>query len=570
MQPILELAGRRYGHLTVIERAPNVGTTRNSMWFCKCDCDPKTILKIRGVYLTKKDGRTTCSVTCPLRTSTDIIDDTNTDKEPEIMPTAQRAPLSKIDPSPHHHRLNWGDMIGLAESIKTHDVIMPLAVRVIVEGRFEMISGERRRRAAEKAGLRDVPIVVKEGLSDAQVIAMQAAENLDRENLHPMDEAQYYADLADQGMSVDAIAKMFRQRKREILRSLKLLALAPPARKMFAAGGFDLGGALAIARVADPSKQRDILSAIEAGALQPEEIESHVERTYTHALADAAWRMDDERLVPAAGSCIGCPKRTGAQRDLFDDAQADRCLDVDCWGRKMAASYDLFAARVSEDGATGLVLYPGDAGSLFMPSGTRPPVLRASGFVDSEAACPHLSGRTWSEAISLASPTSPPTLHLARDLTGRPRTVYREAAVARIVRKSEAHALESAKRAESDPVREGVDGRAAARVRREIIERIAVLGVEKDVDSWAPVVRALIDVVFSKRVVALAAAQFEVMPDKLGAFIDSNRKAKQVMWALAVREIADTGGTEFPQALVDFAELCGTTIETQEAAEGAA
>lgn len=467
--------------------------------------------------------------------------------------TQATAPLHKIDASPYHHRAHFGDMAGLTASIVVDGIIHPLVVRE-KNKRWELICGERRRRAAEKAGLKDVPITIREGLTDEDVIRIQATENLARQDLHPLDEAGYYSDLIDQGLDVAAIAKTFRRKKQDVTRAIKLLALGPPARKAFVDGMFDLAAALAIARVADPGKQKDILAAVDAGSLQSEEIESYVERTYTNALADAAWNMHDADLVRAAGACSGCPKRSGAQRDLFDDAQSDRCLDVDCWSSKMHAAYELLATRTTGD-TPELMLADVDPRAVFMPSGAKPAVLRSSGYVDSEATCPHLNGHTWVEAIS-KSQSEPPTLYLIRDPAGRPRMIYRETAAARVVRKSDAAAAEAKARETADPVREGGQ---ASKLRRAVVERLAALGVERDADAMVWIARRLIDMA-SKRAVAHAAAQFGVEPVALSALIESNRKAKHVAIAILVREVADVAG-ELPPALAEFAELAGTSLE---------
>jgi ParB/RepB/Spo0J family partition protein len=477
--------------------------------------------------------------------------------------TFTTAPLKLIRSSPYHHRARMGDLAGLAASVKEDGIIHSLIVREIpgVPG-YELICGERRRRASERAGLTEVPIEIRVGLTEVEVIHLQAVENIEREGLHPMDEASYYGDLVDQGVDIIEIAKKFRRKRKDIERALKLLSLGPAARKAFGADLFDTGAALAIARVADPAKQRDILSAVENGALQPEEIEGYVERTYTNALADAAWTMTDADLVRSAGACSGCPKRSGAQRDLFDESAADRCLDVDCWRSKMAASYDRIANQAHASGDSGIVIFDGDMRGLFMPAGARPPLLKGSGYVDSDATCPHLSGHTWKEAIS-KSGGEPPSLHLVADPAGRPRLVYREASATRIVRKSDAAQAEVKAREAADPVREGEDKRATAKLRRDTVDALAKLCVDRDADAYEWIAKRLIELL-SKRSVAGAAAQFKVDPLQLPGTIESNRRAKQVVLAIVIREVADADGP-LPVSLSELAEIAGTTLTEIEA-----
>lgn len=468
------------------------------------------------------------------------------------LPTS--ALLSKIDPSPYHKRTWWGNMTDLAATAREVGIIHPLIVRQVAK-RYQLICGERRRRAAEKAELREVPIRIVFPESEEEVILIQAIENLEREDLHPIDVAAYYEELTKAGMDILQIAKRFRRKKGEIERALKLLALGPQARKAFVDGLIDQTGALAIARLGDPTQQRDIIIAVENGALQSEDVAGYVERTYTNSLADAEWRLDDVTLVKAAGSCLGCPKRSGAQVDLFDDNATDRCLDLDCWRTKMAAAFERAQEKI---GVNGLQAYEGDPRPLFMPNGAKPQLLRGSGFVDADATCPHLTGHTWGEAIAKSVTKEAPTSFLISDPSGRPRIVFREAVAIKIVRKSDAAAKQAEERAAADPVREGVDGRAEAKVRREVIDRLAAIVVKQDVDGWTWVAVQLLDLI-SKRSHAATAAQFDTEPTKLVEQIKSNRTGKAIAMVAMLREIAEAGG-EYPRSLHDLAELANTSI----------
>lgn len=464
------------------------------------------------------------------------------------------APLSKIDPSPHHKRTWWGDMAGMTATAKEVGIIHPLIVRQIGK-RFQLICGERRRRAAEKAELREVPIRIVFPESEEEVILIQAIENLEREDLHPIDVASYYDDLIKAGMDIAQIAKRFRRKKNDVERTVKLLALGPQARKAYVDGMFDQVAALAIARLGDPTDQRDVIIALENNALQPEDVAGYIERTYTNSLADAAWRLDDATLVKSAGSCVGCPKRSGAQVELFEESATDRCLDRECWTGKMSASFERAQEKV---GTNGLQLYEGDPRPLFMPSGAKPALLRGSGFVDADATCPHLTGHTWSEALAKSVTKEAPTSYLIADPGGRPRIVYSGTLAAKLVRKGDAAAKQAEERAGADPVREGVDGRAEARVRREVIEKLSALVVKQDVDGWTWVAVQLLELI-SKRALATTAVQFNTEPTKLVEQIKSNRTGKAVAMVAMIREIAEDGG-EYPQSLHDIAELANTSI----------
>ena len=477
-------------------------------------------------------------------------------------------PTSKIDPSPTHHRSIWGDLAELASSIEQVGLIQALTVRPSpkTKGRYELIAGHRRHRACERAGIKTVPCLILD-VDDATAVEMQARENLEREDIHPYDQAAYYGELVKQGFDPGDIAKRFKRKRRAIERALRLLNLSKPARDAFVRHKFDEEAAISISTV-DAGGQRDIVAAVEAGGLQPEEIVAYVQRTFMQPLEGVAWRLDDGELVAAAGPCTKCPKRSSVQRDLFEDAAqaaTDHCLDVACFQSKNVAVFDRLAATVGDE--TGIEIYAGDPRPLFMPGGTVPAVIRSSGMVDTEATCPHVSGRTWAEAAEGLEPK--PTMYLARDPTGRPRLMFREAVVARLVRKSDAAVADAAARAAADPVRGEVasDAKAEAKLRRELVDKLAAAVAASDnADAWCWVVDRLIEM-SSGRAVGQTAKQFEAADTgALRAIVrdGSNRRARAVALALLVREYADISGP-IPEAVIDGCTACGVDAAAIEA-----
>lgn len=478
-----------------------------------------------------------------------------------------------------HHRTLWGDLTKLSESIREHGVIEPLIVRSVGVDRWEIVCGVRRYRAAKLINLMAVPCMVVE-LDDSAAIAMQVEENREREGMHPMDEALYFEDLSSRGMDNDGIARRFQARRRDVVRRLKLLSLSAKARKAFTAGAFDEESALSLATV-DSARQHDILAAIDAGGLSADDITNYVHRTFMAQLDDVPWRMSDEALVPSAGSCTKCPKRSDAQRDLFaEESRGLKCLDVDCHRQKMDAAWQ-GTMRGATEGLVTVLDEPDHA--LFIPaqSGSRPAVMRSSGMVDEQGQCPHVPGLTWADAVTraLKPGADKPTVYVARDQDGRPRFLMRESIVVRMVKKSAA-GMEAAaeKLAERDPVLvdEGAATRAEGKIRRAVVARFAELVVTGESDTWSWVAERCIRNAMPRTVTQVAEILREAIQrlevpvaDDMIALIEltreSNRQARRVATAVMIFEESDVVG-EISPALHVLAASCDMDIATVERA----
>jgi ParB family chromosome partitioning protein len=171
----------------------------------------------------------------------------------------------------------------LAESIKSQGVMQPILVRPLTAGRYEIIAGERRWRAARMAGLASVPALVKE-IPDQQALAASLIENIQREDLNPLEEATGIQRLTQEfGLTHQAIAETLGRSRAAVTNLLRLLDLAPPVRELLAAGQIDMGHArallaLPIARQIELAREtahkgltvREVEQRV-AGALKPPE-----------------------------------------------------------------------------------------------------------------------------------------------------------------------------------------------------------------------------------------------------------------------------------------------------------
>jgi ParB/RepB/Spo0J family partition protein len=264
---------------------------------------------------------------------------------PALLPCAAIA----HNPLNARRRQDKARMAGLVDSIRAHGVLQPIIVRPIAVPDLEpyqVVAGERRLMASQELGLADIPATVRE-LTDIQALELQLTENDHRDDVHPLDQAEGYERLlylmrsGGNGATVEDLAARLGQTPGIVRARLRLMALVPQARSAFYDGKLTLGAALLVARMpaADqPKATHELITGDNGQPLSYREAQAHIERTYMLQLRKASWSLDDPTLIPAAGSCVACPKRTGTNTELFADiAEADMCTDSACFqGKRMA------------------------------------------------------------------------------------------------------------------------------------------------------------------------------------------------------------------------------------------
>jgi ParB family chromosome partitioning protein len=143
-------------------------------------------------------------------------------------------------------RMDEGSLYELAESIRSQGVMQPVLVRPVAEGRYEIIAGERRFRAARLAGLTEVPVLVKE-VADEAAAVMALIENIQREDLNPLEEAQGLQRLVQEfSLTHEQAAQAVGRSRSAASNLLRLLNLTPPVQQMLMAGDLDMGHARAL------------------------------------------------------------------------------------------------------------------------------------------------------------------------------------------------------------------------------------------------------------------------------------------------------------------------------------
>ena len=237
----------------------------------------------------------------------------------------------------------------LAASFKTQGILAPLLVRELEESKYEVVAGARRLRAAKLAELEKLPVrVVK--LTDAEAIEAQCVENLQREDIHPLEEAlgssRSWNSESLPTPSPPSPHALARARRTSTV-AFRLADLIPPVAEAFLKDQITIGHALLIAKL-PASQQQEAFSAAFRGLWTSEgnsqvlipvrELAAWIESNILLQLASAPFDKQDETLVPEAGSCANCPKRTGFNKLLFPDVRKDSCTSPDCFRAKIDAS----------------------------------------------------------------------------------------------------------------------------------------------------------------------------------------------------------------------------------------
>jgi ParB family chromosome partitioning protein len=175
----------------------------------------------------------------------------------------QQADLASIVPSPLQPRKDFAReaLSELVESIRQHGIIQPLVVRD-VRGKHELIAGERRWRAAQEAGLAQVPIITRTA-TDLEVLELSLIENLQRADLNPIEEAQAYARLANEfGMRQEDIAQKVGRSRAAVANSMRLLDLHQQVQTWVTQGLLSVGHAKVLLALKEPDEQRAVAEII--------------------------------------------------------------------------------------------------------------------------------------------------------------------------------------------------------------------------------------------------------------------------------------------------------------------
>lgn len=297
--------------------------------------------------------------------------------------TFEHLPLSAVVSSLTNPRKTFDQakLAELASSIKASGVHQPILVRPLPGERVadtdravthEIISGERRYRASLLAGWASIPAMIC-SMTDDQVLETQVVENLQRDDLTDLEEADGYQTLMQtSNLNADQVAAKIGKSASYVRNKLRLLGLCTEARDSLRSGEIDYSRALLLATIPDHTLQIKALQDVSRKGYDGDCIfgvrsaTSHVSRTYRLRLDKARFDQADAALLPQAGACKACHKRTGADPDLFAQSKsADLCLDPPCYQRKEDAHA---AAVLAVAHASGCTVIEGREAKALMPN----------------------------------------------------------------------------------------------------------------------------------------------------------------------------------------------------------
>ncbi len=188
--------------------------------------------------------------------------------------------ISEIEPNRAQPRKQFDEasLAELSESIAQHGVLQPLLVRPMTDGSYQLVAGERRWRASRMAGLTEVPVVIRE-MDDQQASELALIENLQREDLNPMEEALGYKTLMDKyGLTQEETAKAVNKSRPAVANALRLLNLPQPITEMVAGGKISAGHARAILSFPTQEEQMEAVQAVVKNGLSVRDIEKRAKQ----------------------------------------------------------------------------------------------------------------------------------------------------------------------------------------------------------------------------------------------------------------------------------------------------
>jgi ParB/RepB/Spo0J family partition protein len=275
---------------------------------------------------------------------------------------------SRTNPRKH---FNAERLAELAASIKASGVHTPVLVRPLPASRvqdtadmeprpsFELVTGERRYRASIEAGQATIPAVIRT-LTDDQVLEIQIIENLQRDDLQPLEEAEGYEALMhahQPPLTADQIGERISKSRSYVYGRLKLLQLCQEGRQALQEGHITAAVAEHIARIPDTRVQAqalgNVFNPMTGDAMPVREARALIQRQYMLRLSAAPFPLDTNDFMPTEPACTHCSRRTGADPDLFAESHStDLCMDLGCYKAKQSAHQHLQLEAARAAGAT--------------------------------------------------------------------------------------------------------------------------------------------------------------------------------------------------------------------------
>lgn len=203
----------------------------------------------------------------------------DSEKKPELDKEVVFVKITKVEPNKEQPRKNFDEdaLIELSESMKQYGILQPLLVQD-KKDYYEIIAGERRWRAAKLAGLKEIPVIIK-NLTNQEIVEISLIENIQRENLNPIEEAQAYKRLLEEfHLKQDEVAERVSKSRTAVTNSMRLLKLDERVQQMLMDDMISSGHARALLAVSDKEKQYNLAQQIFDEKLSVREIEKLIKK----------------------------------------------------------------------------------------------------------------------------------------------------------------------------------------------------------------------------------------------------------------------------------------------------
>jgi len=354
-----------------------------------------------------------------------------TQSVPLTVSVFQDIPLSRIQESKTNPRRQFDEtkLAELADNIRLHGVLQPVLVRTLsggAVGNYELVAGARRFRASKLAKRETIPATVRE-LTDAECLELQLIENLQRADVHELDEARGYAalmQLQPDTYTVETLAEKIGRSEKYVYARLRLMQLADEVQQAFYTGKLTVAHAFEIARLTPDDQRRALAECFphhkttaallkdkKAEAVTVRQLREWIEREVHLDLTNAPFGTEDDQLLPAAGSCLKCPKRTGSNPLLFPEAVGPKksiCTDRTCYRAKIEALVQIRMKPLEAAGEKPLRVSQAPA---WQSNGHGPDVLHSGEYrTAKKAECPHTK-----PAVVIDGGSAGTVLHICQD-----------------------------------------------------------------------------------------------------------------------------------------------------------
>jgi len=334
-------------------------------------------------------------------------------------------PIEKIKLSKQNPRKQFQEdkIEELAVSIEKIGLIHPILVRPIEEDYYEIVSGERRWRACKKLNKEFIECFIHP-MDEKMALQIRIIENIQRQNLNPIEEAEGYKNLLQGGMTTVELSSVIGKGRDYISRMVSLLSLPEAAKEAIISGKLAKRAGWYIARIPIPQLRAVVASEAIAKSLTVAQVAKMVLENFLLDLRKANFSISKPDLIPGVPSCLDCSKRTGNSEDLFEDVKDDMvCTDPECFAKKREADWRFQCYKAQSENRE--ILFDEESIRHFVPGTSR--LKMDSPFIDIDSTCDlDKKERKWASLLAeeLTIKDSKPLLHqyLARSPIG---TIHR-------------------------------------------------------------------------------------------------------------------------------------------------